>query len=134
QAPEIKNATDTLKSGEVIIVPDGDDWVGQIVTLETGEPLPAGEHELESGKIIVVDETGVVTEKREIEVDTTPDDMENKKLEAAEARIKELESALEAQKNAVAQAEAKAKTFENKLNTDLKAVQDELNKIKTTTV
>jgi ATP-dependent protease ClpP protease subunit len=135
QAPEIKNATETLKIGEVIIVPDGDDWVGQTVTLETGEPLPAGEYELESGKIIVVDETGVVTEKREIEVETTPDDsMENKKLEAAEARIKELESALEAQKNAVAQAEAKARTFENKLNTDLKAVQDELNKIKTTTV
>lgn len=133
-----KNATETLADGTVVIVPDGDDWTGQSITTEDGAPLPAGEHELASGFIIVVDETGIITEKREKETEAKteeqPEDMEaKKKLEAAEARIKELESALEAQTNVAAKAEAKAKTFENKLNTDLKKVQEELATLKNTT-
>lgn len=134
-----RNATETLADGTVVTVPEGDDWAGQRITTEDGAPLPPGEHELASGFIIVVGDDGVISEKREKETEAKteeqPEDMEaKKKLEAAEARIKELESALEAQTNVAAKAEAKAKTFENKLNTDLKKVQEELATLKTTTV
>lgn len=132
-----RNATDTLADGTVVITPD-DDWAGKPVTTEDGSPLPPGEYTLASGSTFSVDENGNATsspKEAEAKTEEQPEDMESKKkLEAAEARIKELESALEAQTNVAAKAEAKAKTFENKLNTDLKAVQDELAKIKTTTV
>ena len=132
-----KAMTDTLADGQVIIVPDDGDWVGKPVTFEDGSPLPAGEHELASGKIIVVGEDTLIAEVKEapVEDNTKTEEMEAlKKLEAAEARIKELESALEAQANTAAQAVAKAKTFENKLNVELPTLKAEIDKLKNTTV
>lgn len=132
-----QNATETLADGTVIIVPDGEDWTGQIITTEDGAPLPAGEHALASGMILVIGEGGAVMEKREPVEDKEekPEDMEAKqKLEAAEARIKELESALEAKTNEAAKAVSDRMVFENKLTTEIKAVKDELSKIKNTTV
>jgi pyruvate-formate lyase-activating enzyme len=54
-------------------------------------------------------------------------------LEAAQARIKELESAVATSTDVAAKAEAKAKSFENKLNVDLKAMQEQLKKFENTT-
>lgn len=135
-----KNATDTLADGTVVNVPEEGDWVGKQVTLEDGTPLPPGEHQLASGKVIVIDDSGNVAEVREMEAKkeeepTNDEDMKLKaELQTANAKIKELESALEARNAAATKAEAKAKTFETKLNVDMKALQEELNKIKTTTV
>lgn len=135
---EPKNVTDTLSDGTVITVDtEDDDYTGKRVTLEDGSPLPAGEHQLASGATIVVGEDGVISEKREAEPEDTTkkEEMEAlKKLEAAEARIKELESALEAQSNTAAEAVAKAKTFENKLNVELPTLKAEIDKLKNTTV
>lgn len=135
EAP-IKNATETLVDGTVVIVPDGDDWSGQRITTEDGAALQPGEYELASGFIIVIGEDGLIAEKREkpIEENNTEDMEAKQKLEAAEARIKELESALEAKTNEASTAQAKALSFENKLTTEMKAVKDELAKIKNTTV
>lgn len=125
--------TETLKDGTVIMVPDEEDWMGKSVTTEDGAPLPPGMHELESGFTITVDENGNVTEKTKVEV--APEDMETKKqLEEAQAKIKELESALEARNTAATTAEAKVVSLQAKLNTDVKKLADELEKIKTTAI
>lgn len=135
-----KNMTETLSDGRVIMVPDEGEWSGAPVTLEDGSPLEDGTFTLAGGKTITV-AGGVITEVTEPEAKTEekpedkPEDMELKeKLAASEARIKELESALQAQSQVAAKAEAKAKKFENQLNTDLKAVQEQLKKFENTTV
>ena len=136
-----KSMTETLSDGTVIVVQSEDgDWVGKKVTKEDGSPLPAGEHTLASGKTISVDDTGSITEVKEPEAITEeePENTEDMKVkeenEQLKARIKELESALEAQSNTAAKAEAKAKTFENKLNIELPSLKAEIDKLKNTTV
>lgn len=138
-----KNAAETLADGTVVLVPDDDDWVGKNITLEDGTPLPPGEYPLSSGFIVVVGEGGAIAEKREPMEDKKPDEAEPKENEedmkfkeeneALKAKIVELESALAARNEAAEKAEAKAKTFENKLNVDMKQVMDELAKFKNTT-
>jgi ATP-dependent protease ClpP protease subunit len=138
---EPKNMTDTLADGKVITVQSEDgDWTGKKVTFEDGSALPAGEHTLASGRVITVDESGTIASvkepeaKKEEEPENTEDMKLQEKLTAAEARIKELESALEAQSNTAAKAEAKAKSFENKLNIELPTLKAEIDKLKNTTV
>lgn len=139
-----KNATETLADGTVVIVPDDEDWVGKNITLEDGSPLPPGEYPLASGFMVVVGEDGMIAEKREPVEDTAkPDEAQpteneedmkfKEENEALKAKIVELESALAARNEAAEKAEAKAKTFENKLNVDMKQVMDELAKFKNTT-
>lgn len=137
-----KNMTETLEDGRVVVVPDGDDWTGQPITLEDGSALEDGTYTLAGGKTITV-AGGTVTQVSEPEAITenqpeateTPEDMELKeKLAAAEARIKELESAVEAKTNEATQAEVKAKSFENKLNTEVKTLKDQIKKFENTTV
>jgi ATP-dependent protease ClpP protease subunit len=135
-----KNMTDTLSDGRVVVTPDDGDWTGKPITLEDGSPLEDGTFTLAGGVTITV-AGGTITERKEPEAkkeepktEEKPEDMELKeKLATAEARIKELESAIEAKNASEAAAQAKAKSFENKLNVDLKKVQDELAKIKNTT-
>lgn len=137
-----KNLTDTLADGTVIVVPDEEPWTGKSITTEDGAPLPPGEHTLASGRTIVVGEDGNVSEVREPEAKTeqqeeptNDEDMKLKaELETAQARIKELESALQATTDGKTKAEAKAKSFENKMNTELKALTEKLAKIENTTV
>lgn len=134
---KLKNMTDTLADGKVIVVQSEDgDWVGKPVTFEDGSPLPPGDHPLADGRLLVVGDGGVISEVKEAPAEdkTKTEDMEAlKKLEAAEARIKELESALEAQSNTAAEAVAKAKSFENKLNVELPTLKAEIDKLKNTT-
>jgi ATP-dependent protease ClpP protease subunit len=139
-----KGMTETLSDGRVIIVPDEGEWAGQPVTTEDGAPLEDGTFTLTGGKTItvaggniteVIEPEAKTEEEPKDETEAKPEDMELKeKLAAAEARIKELESAVQASSQVAAKAEEKAKTFENKLNTELKAVKDELKKYENTTV
>lgn len=140
-----KNMTDTLLEGAGIEVESEDgDWTGKKVKYADGSPLPPGDYKLASGKTMTVGEDSTISTVKEAEAKSTetPEDMELKtKLDAAEAKaialenkIKELESALTARNDVDAKAEAKAKSFENKFVTELKQVQDELAKIKNTTV
>ena len=136
-SPRIKNATETLADGTIIIVPEDEDWVGQPITLEDGTPLPPGEHALASGVMLVIGEDGLVAEKRmpEAKQEEPENDMKYKEEnETLKARVAELESALQARNEAAEKAEAKAKTFENKLNVELPALKAELDKFKNTTV
>jgi predicted nuclease with TOPRIM domain len=54
--------------------------------------------------------------------------------ETLKARVAELESALQARNDSVTKAEAKASDLETKLNVKVKALSDELEKFKKTTV
>jgi ATP-dependent protease ClpP protease subunit len=139
-----KNMTTTLQDGRVIQVDTEDgDWTGKKVSTEDGAALAPGTYPLEDGRTITVADDGTIASITEVEAKTEekPEDMEAKeKLAAAEARIKELESALNATAEGASKAEARAKSFENKavtleskLNTEMKAVKDELEKIKNTT-
>lgn len=98
--------TETLQDGTVILVmSDDEDWTGKAVMYETGEPVPAGEHVLASGKTIVVNDQSVITEVKEA---APPQD--NQANEEMENKIKELEAQLAEAKAAKETAEAKAKT------------------------
>jgi ATP-dependent protease ClpP protease subunit len=133
-----KNMNDTLADGRVVMVESEDgDWTGKRVTLEDGTPLENGNHTLASGRVIAVTDgvISTVTEPEAKQETETPEDMELKQqLAAAQARIKELESAVSAQTEAADKATAKAKTFENKLLTEVQAVKEELSKFKNLTV
>lgn len=130
-----KNMTATLSDGTVIQVETEDgDWTGKSVTREDGSELPPGTYTLEDGRSMTVTE-GKIAEIKEIEAQAeNKEDMELKeKLAASEARIKELESALNATTEVATKAEARAKSAENKVNVDLKNLQQELEAIKTQT-
>jgi ATP-dependent protease ClpP protease subunit/nucleoid-associated protein YgaU len=142
-----KGMTHTLEDGRVVTMPDGPDMMGQSVTLEDGSPLEDGTFKLADGQTITV-AGGKITEVKEPEAKTEekpedkPEDMDLKaqltaaeaRATAAEARIKELESAVQASAQTAQKAEAKAKSFENKLTVELKEVKDQLNKFENTTV
>lgn len=134
-----KNMTDTLADGTVIQVESEDgDWTGKRITREDGSPLEPGEYALADGRVLIVGDDSTISEVREMEAENNAenkeDDMELKsKLEAAEARIKELESALEARNEVAEQAEARAKSAENMATVKVKNLEEELNKIKTMT-
>lgn len=121
-----KNAfTEALADGRVIVVQSEDeDWTGKSVTFEDGTPLPAGEHELASGKKISVDESGTITAVTEAEAPADKqqtEDMDNKikELEAQLAEAKTAKETAEATAKAAqaqaAGAEAKAAKFENRV-------------------
>jgi ATP-dependent protease ClpP protease subunit len=106
----IKNQfTETLADGTVIyVMSDDENWTGKQVVTESGEPIAPGEHELASGKILVVGDGSVITEVKE---GAAPEDKQQN--EEMDNKIKELESQLAeakaAKEKAVADAEA-AKT------------------------
>lgn len=131
------NMTVTTKDNVVLQVMSEDgEWVGKQVSTEDGQPLAAGEYPLSDGSVLVVGENSTIAEVRTAEAQQTeePEDMKAKEeLEKAQARIKELESALEARNTAVVETENKVKTLENKINIDIKALTEELTKIKNTT-
>lgn len=134
------NVTDTLADGTVIQVESEDgDYTGKKVYAEDGSPIPTGEYPLADGRVIMVTD-GTITEIREAtqdnkETDNTQDDMKYKEEnEALKARILELESAIQATKDSEEKAQAKARSFENKLNTEVKNLQAEVNKLRNTSV
>ena len=131
------NMTVTTTDGVVLMVMSEDaDWVGKQVSTEDGQPLQPGNYTLKDGSVLVVGENSTIAEVKQASEEQTesPEDMKAKEeLEKAQARIKELESALEARNNEAIQTEAKVKTLENKINVDIKNLTDELNKIKNTT-
>lgn len=139
-----KNMSVTLSDGTVLMVQSEDgEWVGKKVTTEDGTELAAGDYPLSDGRVLTVGEASTVAAVKEAEAKTeeTPEDMKAKEeLEKAQARIKELESALEARNTAEQEANAKieaeqvkVKTLENKMNTEVKNLREELEKIKNIT-
>ncbi len=117
--------TEALADGRVIVVESEDeDWTGKKVTLEDGTPLPAGEHELASGKKISVDDAGTITAVTDAPAPADKqqtEDMDNK-IKELEAQLAEAKTAKETAEAAVktaqaqaATAEAKAMKFENRV-------------------
>lgn len=138
---KIKNAVLTLGDGRKIQTPD-DDWAGKQVTLEDGSALPPGEYTLEGGGTFAVGEDGNAvaspTEPEAVleqEPTNSEDDMKLKEEnERLKAELEQLKSALAVSNTQNEKLEAKGKSFENKYTNDLKAIQDKLAKLETTTV
>jgi len=117
--------TETLADGRVIIVMSEDeDWAGKQVVLEDGSPLPAGDHPLKSGKIISVDDAGIITEVKQAEAPADKqqsEEMDNKiqelqkQLDEAIAAKSTAEAAAAEAKALATQATAKASKFENRV-------------------
>lgn len=92
---------ETLQDGTVIIVMSEDgDWTGKQVVTEAGEPLPPGDYQMASGKVISVGENSTIAEVKDAPA------AENKEEDMS--KIKELEEKLAASEQARAAAEAKA--------------------------
>ena len=139
-----KNMSVTLADGTVLMVMSEDgEWAGKQVSTEQGTPLEPGEYPLTDGRILVVGDQSTISEVREAQAkqEEEPEDMKAKEeLEKAQARIKELESALEARNTAETEAkaqveaeQAKVKTLQNKIDVDMKNMQAELDKLKNIT-
>lgn len=93
--------TETLQDGTVVVVMSEDgDWTGKQVVTQEGEPLPAGDYTLASGKVISVGENSTISEVKE-----QPAAAENNE---DMSKIKELETQLAAAKAGQQAAEAKA--------------------------
>lgn len=139
-----KAMTYTLSNGQQIEVDSEDgEWIGKSITYADGTPVPPGEYTLEDTKeVLMVGEGSTITEVRTPETEAKKEEPEDmKKLEEAQARIteleaknKELESALEARNTAATKAEAKVVALQTQMNTEVKKLADELEKIKVTTV
>lgn len=132
-----KNAfTETLADGRVIVVESEDeDWTGKKVMYEDGTPVPAGDHELATGKVISVDDTSTITLVKEAPAPADKqqsEEMDNKikELEAQLAEAKgakeTAEAALASAKQEATQATAKAAKFENRVS----AIEKEFLKLK----
>lgn len=92
---------ETLQDGTVVIVMSEDgDWTGKQVVTEAGEPLPPGDYQMASGKVISVGENSTIAEVKDAPA------AENKEEDMS--KIKELEEKLAASEQARAAAEAKA--------------------------
>lgn len=139
-----KNMSVTTTDNVVLVIQSEDGEVkGKKVSTEDGQEVPPGEYTLTDGTILVVGEQSVIADVKTAEAKTEEpaEDMKAKEeLEKAQARIKELESALEATKNSaqesnalVQEEQAKVKTLENKMNGEIKNLKDELEKIKNIT-
>lgn len=133
-----KALTNTLADGTTqveIAVEEGEDWVGKSITYADGTPLPPGEYTLASGETVTVGENSTIAQK------TTPEseDMKTKEelaakqqeLDAAKAKIAELESALTSRNDAAAKAEAKIVAMSKETDEKLKKLSAELEAIKT---
>lgn len=117
-------AEETLEDGTAVTIMSEDgDYTGKQILLADGTPVPAGEHKLASGKILVVGPDSTITEVKEPEpVDNTPIEDEMKKdqeIEALKAQLAEAKAQAEAAQVATSTAtEATAKLtqkFENRL-------------------
>lgn len=90
---------ETLQDGTVVVVMSEDgDWTGKQVVTEAGEPLPPGDYQLASGKVISVGENSTIAEVKDTPTAENNEDM---------SKIKELEEKLAASEQARAAAEGK---------------------------
>lgn len=115
---------ETLEDGTAIIVmTDDGDFTGKQVIYEDGSPVPAGEHKLVTGKVLVVDGNSVITEVKEAEA--PQDDMEKQKeidalkaqLAEAQAKATEAEAKLTSVTAEAATAKADSIKFQNRIET-----------------
>lgn len=110
--------SDTLEDGRIIIVmAEGEDWVGAQVMLEDGSPLEAGDYTLASGKTITVDANYVITavgEAAPANEEPQDTDMQNR-IKELEAQLAEANAKNQSASAQVVQAEAKTAKFENRL-------------------
>jgi hypothetical protein len=118
---------ETLEDGtKVVVMSEDGDFTGKQVIYEDGSPVPAGEHKLVSGKVLVVGDNGTITEVKEGEAVAQTEqnaEMEKDKLieqlkgQLAEAQAKANEAVAQVATAKDESVKAKAETvkFQNKV-------------------
>lgn len=121
--------TETLEDGTVIVVMSEDgDFTGKQVIYEDGSPVPAGEHKLVSGKILVVDANSTITEVKEAPVENNQDMEKDKEIENLKAQLAEAQTKLTEATAQATTAKAETVKFQNKITTiekDFLALKEE---------
>lgn len=111
--------TETLEDGTIVIVMSEDgDFTGKQIIYESGEPVPAGEHKLASGKILVVDANSTITEVKEAVVDNTEVQQEmekDKEIENLKAQLAEAQAKASQSEASVTTAKAESAKFKNQI-------------------
>jgi ATP-dependent Clp endopeptidase proteolytic subunit ClpP len=121
---EPKNFVEPLADGITIIYGDGELEVGKEAYLDETmtEHAPVGEHALAVGKIIVVDEAGVIIEIREIEASGDPIE-EEVKVEELTAQVVALTAEITALKEEKITIETASAEFKAKMEKEFKALK-----------
>lgn len=122
---EPKNFVEPLADGETIVYGDGELEVGKEAYLDESMTThaPAGEHALAVGKIIVVDEAGVIIEIREIEAQGNEAEA---KVEELTAQLESLTAEITALKEEKATIETASAEFKAKMEKEFKAIKSAL--------
>ena len=106
--------TETLADGTVVIVQaDTEDWTGAKIILEDGSPVPAGDYELASGKMITVDDTGAIAVVTEAEA-KKDDKVENSKIKELEDALVAAQAALDEEKKKATNSETVVQNLESR--------------------
>lgn len=115
---------ETLEDGtKVVVMSEDGDFTGKQVIYEDGSPVPAGEHKLVSGKVLVVGDNGTITEVKEAVVENTEEEMKkdeeiaNLKAQLAEAQAKAEQAVAQVTtaKSEAVTAKSEALKFQNKV-------------------
>lgn len=110
---------ETLEDGtKVTVMSEDGDFAGKQILYEDGTPVPAGEHKLASGKVLVVGPDSTITEVKEPEpVDNSEveNDMKaNEEIQALKAKLAEAEAKAQAAQAAMSTATEVAAKLEQK--------------------
>ena len=83
ETDEVKLGSAMLKDGEKEIQYEGEELVAGVSATLDGEPVPVGEHELDNGQVIVVEEAGTIAEIKAVEENDEAEDMEKEEVKKA---------------------------------------------------
>jgi len=125
---EIKNFVEPLADGETIVYGDGELEVGKEAYLDETMTThaPAGEHALSVGKIIVVDEAGVIIEIREIEAQGEETNEAEAKVAELTAQVESLTAEITALKDEKTSIETASAEFKAKMEKEFSAIKSAL--------
>lgn len=114
---------ETLEDGtKVMVMSEDGDFAGKQILYEDGSPVPAGEHKLTSGKILVVGPDSTITEVKE------PEPVDNSQIEDDMKKDEEIESLKAQLAEAKAQAEAAKVAMSTEVTETKAQVQNLINK------
>lgn len=114
---------ETLEDGtKVMVMSEDGDFAGKQILYEDGTPVPAGEHKLTSGKILVVGPDSTITEVKE------PEPVDNSQIEEDMKKDEEIANLKAQLAEAKAQAEAAKVAMSTEVQETKAQIQNLVNK------
>jgi len=135
QKKEVQLGEVTLKDGETTISFEGDELEAGLSATVNGDPIPVGEHELQSGQVVVVEEEGTISEVKQAEGDNEGGDVDAEKEETKKAIVEAImnlkKEDSENEKQLIERLE-KAEKRNEELETKLSKINESLEKLSET--